>query len=128
MQCSIDFKHDHAGAKALRKKTMMNITLKRTGTLLLLAGALSGATLAFAQPRFLNDSYAFNAQNERHRSNQDRRGNEDRGSSRDRSGDNAGRNAERNEPRRGERLSPDERRTLRRQIDEAGRDIYTPRR
>jgi len=30
--------------------------------------------------------------------------------------------------RRDARLSPDERRALRRQIDEAGRDIYAPRR
>lgn len=32
------------------------------------------------------------------------------------------------EPRRGGRMSPEERRALRRQIDEAGRDLYAPRR
>lgn len=109
---------------------MMNITLKRTGLMLLLAGALMSASIAFAQP--YGDFYAFHVRNDRHQSNQDNRGNDDRRQSRDRSSDNGGRNADRgadrNESRRGERLSPDERRALRQQIDEAGRDIYTPRR
>lgn len=38
-----------------------------------------------------------------------------------------GGNAGQEEPKRS-RMTPEERRTLRRQIDEAGRDIYTPRR
>ena len=38
-----------------------------------------------------------------------------------------GGNAAPEEPRRS-RMTPEERRTLRRQIDEAGRDIYAPRR
>lgn len=32
------------------------------------------------------------------------------------------------DPRRGGRMTPDERRELRRQINEAGRDLYAPRR
>lgn len=109
----------------------MNITLKRTGLMLVLASALASSTVVFAQSRFQDGAYGHVAQNDdRFRSNQDRRGDEGRRQSQDRyNGNNDNRNAERSDQaRRDPRLSPDERRALRRQIDEAGRDIYAPRR
>jgi biopolymer transport protein ExbB/TolQ len=106
----------------------MNITLKRIGTMMLLASASVSTTAAFAQSRLYETSFMHVSQNDdRNRSNQDRRGNDDRRQSADRANDNnANRNAE--QSRRDPKLSPDERRALRRQIDEAGRDIYAPRR
>lgn len=110
----------------------MNITLKRTGLMLVLASALASSTVVLAQSRFQDGAYGHVAQNDdRFRSNnQDRRGDDGRRQSNDRNnGHNENRNAERSDQaRRDPRLSPDERRALRRQIDEAGRDIYAPRR
>jgi hypothetical protein len=88
----------------LRKKDMMNITWKRLGAFLLLACALAGTGSAFAQ------SWGVGGNNQ-----QDRRGNDQR-------------QADRGDQRRDSRMSPDERRALRQQIDEAGKDIYKPRR
>lgn len=103
----------------------MNITLKRIGMTMLLASALVSASTVFAQSNFQGYAFGYGTQNDdRNRSNQDKRGNDDRRQSADRFNDN--RNAE--QSRRDPRLSPDERRALRRQIDEAGRDIYAPRR
>lgn len=109
----------------------MNITLKRIGMTVLLASALTSATVVFAQSGFQGYAFGYGTQNDdRNRSNQDKRGNDDRRQSADRFNDNnANRNADRGEQsRRDPKLSPDERRALRRQIDEAGRDIYAPRR
>lgn len=95
---------------------------------MLLAGVLTSTTMAFAQSGFQGYAYGYGSQNvDRNRSNHDKRGNDDRGQSGDRFNDN---NANRNagQSRRNSQLSPDERRALRRQIDEAGRDIYAPRR
>ena len=116
--------------KMLRKMTM-NITLKRIGLMLVLASTLAGSMAASAQSRFQGNAFGFSAQNDdRYRTNQERRGDDGRRQSGDRPYDNnANRNAERaDQSRRDPRLSPDERRALRRQIDEAGRDIYAPRR
>lgn len=106
----------------------MNITLKRIGMTMLLASALLSTSTVFAQSGFQGYAFGYGTQNnDRNRSNQDKRGNDDRRQSADRFNDNnANRNAE--QSRRDPRLSPDERRALRRQIDEAGRDIYAPRR
>ena len=60
---------------------------------------------------------------ERHRANQNRRG--DGGERQSYRYDG---NERSEQSRQASRLSPDERRALRRQIDEAGRDIYAPRR
>lgn len=79
--------------------------------------AFAGTATASGQSRF-QGIYAQN--DERHRGNQDRRDGGERQSYRYDSN-------ERSERQAG-RLSPDERRALRRQIDEAGRDIYAPRR
>ncbi len=104
---------------------MMNITLKRTGLILLLATCFAGTTTAFAQSRFQDNSFGFFAQNDgRQRSNHDRRG----GDERRQSGERGDRGDRGSQQRRDDRLSPDERRALRQQIDEAGRDIYAPRR
>lgn len=106
----------------------MNITLKRIGMMILLASALSSTSAVFAQSGSQAYTYGYGAQsNDRNRSNQDKRGDEDRRQSADRfNGNNSNRNTE--QSRRDPKLSPDERRALRRQIDEAGRDIYAPRR
>jgi hypothetical protein len=110
----------------------MNITLKRTGLMLVLASALGSSTVVLAKSRFQDGDYGHVAQNDdRFRSNQDRRGDDGRRQPQDRynGNNNDNRNAERSEQaRRDPRMSPDERRALRRQIDEAGRDIYAPRR
>jgi hypothetical protein len=96
---------------------MMNTTLKRLGTFLLLAGIAATTSTAFAQ------NWGYREQDNRQQ--QDRRADDRRSYERF----NSDRQAERSEqPRRSSRLSPDERRTLRQQIDEAGRDIYRPRR
>ena len=89
--------------------------------LLLVAGLTAGAS-ALAQSRHQHPSFGgFFAQDNRQQRQNDNR----------REMDNRRYNNERDayrQPRRGERLSPDERRMLRQQIDEAGRDIYAPRR
>lgn len=98
----------------------MNITLKRRGMILLLVAGLTAGASALAQSRHQHPSFGgFFAQDNRQRQNDNRREMDDRRFN-DRE---AGR-----QQRRGERLSPDERRMLRQQIDEAGRDIYAPRR
>ncbi|AMP10352.1 hypothetical protein CAter282_2619 [Collimonas arenae] len=51
-----------------------------------------------------------------------------RGGAPDEQWQNRGRNGEPNEGPARPRMSPDERRELRQQIDRAGRDIYPPRR
>jgi hypothetical protein len=106
----------------------MNITLKRTGMTMLLASALASTTSVFAQSSFRGYAFGYGTQNvDRNLSNQDKPSNDDRRQSADRLNDhNANRNEE--QSRRDPKLSPDERRALRRQIDEAGRDIYAPRR
>lgn len=95
---------------------------------MLLASAFVSTTSVFAQSGFRGYAFGFGAQHEdRNRSNQDKRDNDDRRQSAERFNDhNANRNEE--QSRRDPKLSPDERRALRRQIDEAGRDIYAPRR
>ena len=98
----------------------MNITLKRIGLIVLLVAGFAGTSAAIAQSRYQDHSFGFFTQDGRQRPNADRRG---AGSEQER------RNNEREaRQRRDDRLSPDERRTLRQQIDEAGRDIYAPRR
>lgn len=99
----------------------MNITLKRLGTILLLTGSLASTSVAFGQSRYQGNGWGSGAHNDRH---QDRRG-DDRRQSFDRNENGGGRQ---DQSRRDSRLSPDERRALRQQIDEAGRDIYAPRR
>jgi hypothetical protein len=100
-------------AKALRKKAIMNITWKRLSVILLLASTFASTSIVFAQ------SWGYRDQG----GQQDRRGNDQRQSA------DRGRQPDRVEqPRRDSKLSPDERRALRQQIDEAGRDIYKPRR
>ncbi|HTH45786.1 MAG TPA: hypothetical protein VL528_11960 [Oxalicibacterium sp.] len=97
----------------------MNTTLKRLGTFLLLAGMAATTSTAFAQ------NWGYRTQDSRQQ--QDRRADDRRAYDRF----NSDRQSERNDQdqqRRGTRMSPDERRTLRQQIDEAGRDIYRPRR
>lgn len=96
----------------------MNTTLKILGTVLLLAGTASAAaSTAVAQ------NWGYGSQGGRQQ--QERR--DDRRQSYDRY--NSDRALESDEQsRRSSRLSPDERRALRQQIDEAGRDIYRPRR
>lgn len=109
----------------------MNNTFKRMGLMLVLATTLASTTVVFAQSLLQGNAFIHVSQNDDHnRSNQDKRGNDDRRQSSGRYNDNnANRDAERAEQsRRDPRLSPDERRALRRQIDEAGRDIYAPRR
>lgn len=99
----------------------MNITLKRIGLIVLLVAGVAGTSVAVAQSRYQDHSFGFFAQDGRQRPNAERRGAGNQ--QRDR------RNNEREaRQRRDDRLSPDERRTLRQQIDEAGRDIYAPRR
>ncbi|WP_353156682.1 hypothetical protein [Herminiimonas fonticola] len=111
--------------------TMMNITLKRMGLVMLLLAAFAGTTAAYAQSRFQGSAFGYAVQDDsRQRFNQDRRGDDGQRQARERRDDyGADRNAGRQDQgRRDPRLSPDERRALRRQIDEAGRDIYAPRR
>lgn len=97
---------------------MMNSTLKKTAWILLFAACMGSATVAGAQSRF--SGYGFQAQEDNRRGGDSRRQQSERYEQQ--------RNAERAQQRRNDRLSPDERRTLRQQIDEAGRDIYAPRR
>jgi hypothetical protein len=87
---------------------MMNITWKKSGAILLLACTFAGTSTAFAQ------SWGYRSQND---GQQDRRQSNERAD-----------NGRTDQSRRESKLSPDERRALRRQIDEAGRDIYAPRR
>lgn len=98
---------------------------------MLLISTFASATMAFAQSRYQNNPYGSYVQSDnRNRGGQDQ-GAYDRRQSNERGYDNnANRNMERQQEqsRRDARLSPDERRALRRQIDEAGRDIYAPRR
>lgn len=90
--------------------------------MLLVAGLTAGAS-ALAQSRYQHPSFGgFFAQD-----NRQQRQNDNRREMDNRRFNNNERDAYR-QPRRGERLSPDERRMLRQQIDEAGRDIYAPRR
>lgn len=112
---------------ALWKKMRMNITLKKISLMLFLAVASISAASAFAQPQYHDDGFIRVAQNDRGRGHQGRDVQQERERSRDRSDNNGRGNAERNDNRRGG-MSPDERRALRQQIDEAGREIYKPRR
>jgi len=105
----------------------MNITLKKISLMLFLTVASISASSAFAQSQYHRDGYLRVAQNERARGHQGKEGRQERERSRDRSDNNGRGNAERNDSRRGG-MSADERRALRQQIDEAGREIYKPRR
>jgi len=113
---------------------MMNITLKRIGLVLLLISTFASTTMALAQSRFQNNPFgsSYVQSDNRYGGNQGQGGYDGRRQQNDRGYDNnANRNMERQQQeqsRRDARLSPDERRALRRQIDEAGRDIYAPRR
>jgi hypothetical protein len=98
----------------------MNTTLKRLGTFLLLSGALL-ASAANAQ------SWGWGPLTQNDRRQQDRRG-DDRRQSPDRFNSDRHFYDRDDQSRRSSRMSPDERRALRQQIDEAGRDIYRPRR
>lgn len=109
---------DEAGRHKAPWNNEMNITLKRTGLILLLIAGFAGSTAAWAQSRY-DHSYGYFAQDGRQQRQNDRRDMERRRDER---------NDYRQQQRRDDRLSPDERRTLRQQIDEAGRDIYAPRR
>jgi len=112
-----DIHCNRVNGKSVAEDTVMNTTLKRLCTFLLLGSAVAVTSAASAQ----NWGYRF--QNERQQ--QDRRADERR-QSYDRF--NSDRHYERDEqPRRDSRMSPDERRALRQQIDEAGRDIYRRR-
>jgi hypothetical protein len=110
---------------------MMNITLKRMGLVLLLVSVFAGTTAAFAQARFQGNAFggSYVQSEDRYRGNQNRGGDDGRRQQAERYYD-GNRNMERqqDQSRRDGRLSADERRALRRQIDEAGRDIYAPRR
>jgi hypothetical protein len=97
------------------KEFMMRKTLEKAClSLLLITGAVTGLT----QQR---DQDPRQARDERHQS-ADPRGQRPEG---DRGGRDGRNQAE--QPRQG-RLSPEERQALRRQIDEAGHDIYRSRR
>lgn len=99
----------------------MNITWKKTDMAMLLAIVLIGTSTASAEP-----AYAYGIQ-DKHHSNQAKPGKDDKVQSADRNSlSDSYRNVE--QSRRDPRMSQDERRALRRQIDEAGRDIYAPRR
>jgi hypothetical protein len=110
---------DEAGCHKAPWDNEMNITLKRTGLILLLVAGFAGSSATLAQSRY-DHSYGYFAQDGRQQQRQNDRRDTDR-----RRDD---RNDYRQQQRRDDRLSPDERRTLRQQIDEAGRDIYAPRR
>lgn len=99
---------------------MMNSTVKKLACLLLFAASLGISTTASAQARFFDGGFGMQGQD---RGEPRRAGNEDR-----RAGPDRERDDERFQPRRNnDRMSPDERRALRQQIDEAGRDIYRRR-
>lgn len=104
----------------------MNITLKKISLMLLLWVASVSASSVFAQSQYRNDGYRQVAYNERNRS-QDQEGKQERGRSRERTNNGGRANDERSDTRKGT-MSADERRALRQQIDEAGREIYKPRR
>ncbi|WP_293779194.1 hypothetical protein [uncultured Oxalicibacterium sp.] len=100
---------------------MMNSTVKKLACLLLFAASLGGSATVAAQARFFDGG--FGMQQGRDRGEPRRGGNDDR-----RAGPDRGQGDERFQQRRNnDRMSPDERRALRQQIDEAGRDIYRRR-
>lgn len=105
----------------------MNITLKKISFLFLLGVASVSTTTVFAQSQYRDGGYLHVAANERDNRQQDQEGQQDRGRSRDRGDNNARGNGQRSDARKGV-MSADERRALRQQIDEAGREIYKPRR
>lgn len=95
----------------------MNSTVKKTGWMLLLVAALSATGAVSAQSRYFDSNYGAQQR-------------DSRGDPRGRGADqrqNADRMREEQSQRRNDRMSPDERRALRQQIDEAGRDIYRRR-
>lgn len=98
---------------------MMNSTLKKTGWMLLLVAAISATGAVSAQSRYLDSNYGAqmrdNRADPRGGYQNDPRQNADRG------------REEQAQRRNNDRMSPDERRALRQQIDEAGRDIYRRR-
>lgn len=99
------------------------------GLALVLASMFASTTTALAQSRFQGNTFELQAQNnDRNKSNQNRRGADDRAPSNDRYSTSNRAAEPTNQARRDSKLSADERRALRRQIDEAGRDIYAPRR
>jgi hypothetical protein len=122
------FKRDEC--PVLWKKMIMNITLKKIGLLFFLAVASIPAASVFAQPHddgFMRAGFIRVAHNERDRGRQNREAQQDRERSRGRYDDDGRSNAGRS-GNRGGGMSADERRALRQQIDEAGREIYKPRR
>lgn len=108
-------------------KKMMNITLKKTSLILFLSAASMSTSIAFGQTQFQNGEYIRVAHSERDSGDKDKEVQQERSRSRERSNSNARSTAERDDARKGG-LSVDERRALRQQIDEAGREIYKPRR
>lgn len=108
----------------LRINKIMNITLKKISLMLLLGIGSISTSSVFAQSQYRDDGYRHAADSERDRS-QGRE--QQRGRSRDRDDNDARGDSQHNDARKG-RMSADERRALRQQIDEAGREIYKPRR
>ena len=95
---------------------MMNSTVKKTGWMLLFLAAMATTGLSSAQSRYFDSNYGAQSR--------DNRG-EQRGNPNDQR-QNAER-ARQEQAQRRDRMSPDERRALRQQIYEAGRDIYRRR-
>jgi Flp pilus assembly protein TadB len=94
-----------------REKTVMNLLFKRMSISCLLAASLGGASLGFAHAQ----------ERERREDRQEQ--------SREAQQENQRRVNAEVDQRRQSRLSPEERQALRRQINEAGQDIYVrPRR
>lgn len=99
----------------------MNITLKKRGLIfLLLVASVASGVPAVAQSHSFGGGFFVQ---DRQRQNDNRRNMDGR-----RFDDRYNDRGYRQQQRRDDRLSPDERRMLRQQIDEAGRDIYAPRR
>lgn len=103
-------------------KIMMNSTVKKTGWILLFAAAMVGTT-ASAQSRYFDGAggSGFQSQDNRGAQRSGNNGDQRQGANRNERDDRGG------AQRRNDRMSPDERRALRQQIDEAGRDIYRRR-
>jgi hypothetical protein len=129
------------GLQASRKCVSMNMWLKKIGiSLLLISGIANVCAQSGGNRRDEREAaYAFYAQGapqdrggqggeqQPQRQNERRRGREFDSSGFGAQGDNPSNNSSDASRRQG-KLSPEERRALRRQIDEAGHDIYTPRR
>ena len=101
---------------AFTEENVMNMMFRKMSLCLLLLAAMAGATARSdrereePQPQRAPRQYEPQRDNSRNQDLQNQRGNRDAG-----------------QPARN-RLSPDERRALRQQINEVGRDLYPPRR